>query len=130
MTDKSADTGDKKVDEASEQKPLEEPEALDREAAQQAAGGDEPGATDRGKLAPASFLGLVSGLATQAFVYLGFVENPVTGKKEADIASAKHVLDMLEMLKEKTDGNLDSQEATYLEDLLYNLRMAYVKQSG
>ncbi|MCD6406068.1 MAG: DUF1844 domain-containing protein [Planctomycetes bacterium] len=131
MVDKSPDTSGKKVDEAWKQKAQEETEALDREAvSEQAPEGEESGAPGRGQLPPATFLGLVSGLAAQAFVYLGFIENPVTGKKEADIASAGHLLDTLEMLKEKTDGNLDPQETAYLEDLLYNLRMAYVKESG
>jgi len=81
-------------------------------------------------LPPATFLGLVAGMAAQASVYLGMVENPLTGKLEKDLEAAKHIVDTLRMLKEKSAGNLTETESAYLEDLLYGLQMGYLRQTG
>ena len=144
MTDNVHDADEKRVDEGWKKKAREEREALEeQEAASKAAEGATVG-EDAGEGAPAgekgprggtrggelpqpTFAGFISGLATQAFVYMGLVENPLTGKKEKDLEAAQHVLDTMAMLQEKTSGNLTAEESAYLEDLLYNLRMGYVE---
>lgn len=83
---------------------------------------------EQGELPPVNFLGFIAGIAAQASIYLGFVENPFTGKKEEDLEAAKHVIDTLAMLRDKTKGNLDETESMYLGDLLYGLQMEYVKR--
>jgi hypothetical protein len=75
---------------------------------------------------PASFTLLCASLAAQVQVSLGVVAHPVTGKTERDLASAKHGIDLLDVLEAKTKGNLDESEAALLSRLLYDLRMAYV----
>jgi hypothetical protein len=77
----------------------------------------------------ASFLLFVSGIATQAYVHLGLVENPLTKKKEKDLDQAKYLIDVLNILEEKTKGNLTKDEQNYFQSLLYDLRMAYVECS-
>ena len=62
---------------------------------------------DRGVSAARDISSAYRGIAAQASICLGIVENPVTGKRETDIEAARHVIDMLEMLKAKTKGNLD-----------------------
>jgi hypothetical protein len=84
----------------------------------------------RGPMPPASFPFLVSTLSTQALISLGAVENPFTGKAERDLDQAKHFIDTLEMLQEKTRGNLSSQEQAMLDNVLYELRLAYVESTS
>ncbi len=58
---------------------------------------------------------------------LGTVEDPSTGKKQKDLAMAKHTIDMIAMLQEKTSGNLTDDEENLLKALVSELRMAYVE---
>lgn len=81
-------------------------------------------------LPPATFIGLVQVFATQAMLGLGDIENPITGKKEKDLDMAKYNIDMLQVLEEKTQGNLDIQEKNLLSQVLYDLRMRYVSAVG
>jgi len=79
---------------------------------------------------PASFALLVNTFATQAAVSLGAVPNPVTGKRETNLAEAKHFIDMLSVLEEKTRGNLSPDEDQLLKQVLFELRMSYVEAKG
>lgn len=76
-----------------------------------------------------SFTLFISGLATQSYMHLGLVENPLTKKKEKDLNHAKYLIDILNILEEKTRGNLTKDEQNYFQSLLYDLRMAYVECS-
>jgi len=75
---------------------------------------------------PADFTLLISMLATQAFSALGHIPDPATGKAEKHPEVAKHMIDLLAVLEEKTKGNLDPQEDAAMESVLHQLRMAYV----
>jgi hypothetical protein len=75
---------------------------------------------------PTSFLSLIMSLASNAASSLGMMPHPVTGETDVDLKTAKHWIDVLGMLEEKTRGNLDAQEAQVLEGLLADLRMQYV----
>ena len=82
---------------------------------------DIPGADD-----PASFVNFLSTLATNAAAALGAVPHPATGKRTVDLDTGKYWLDVLGMIRDKTHGNLHSQESRLLEGLLADLRMQYV----
>lgn len=69
-------------------------------------------------------------LALQASINLGQVSNPATNKKEEDMAQAKFIIDTLGLLKEKTKGNLTTEETNLLDNILYELRMQYVSKTG
>ena len=69
----------------------------------------------------------ITGLSMQALISLGDLEHPVNKKKEKDLNQAKYMIDTLDMIKEKTKGNLESNEEKFLEDTLYNLRMKYLE---
>ena len=71
----------------------------------------------------------LAGLYTQTLMALGLVESPVSGKKEARLEEAQYLIDTIKMLQEKTKGNLTQEESTYLENLLYDLRMRYIEAS-
>src|SRR5258708_4544504 len=75
---------------------------------------------------PASFLSLIMSLASNAASSLGMMPHPVTGETGVDLKTAKHWIDVLGMLEQKTRGNLDPQEEQVLESLLADLRMQYV----
>jgi len=77
----------------------------------------------------AKFTILVSSIATQVLVSLGAIENPLSKKKEVDLKSAKFSIDLLQLLADKTRGNLTATEKSYLDDVLYKLRMGYVAAS-
>lgn len=79
---------------------------------------------------PASFLSLIMSLASNAAASLGMMPHPVTGETGVDLKTAKHWIDVLGMLEQKTRGNLDGQEAQVLESLLADLRMQYVSFAG
>jgi hypothetical protein len=66
---------------------------------------------------------------TQGLVLLGEVPNPYTNKKEEDLEGARHTVDILSMLHEKTKGNLSKDEAQLLESVLYELRMKFMAKT-
>lgn len=68
----------------------------------------------------------ISNLATQALMFLGQFPNPITQKQEIRLEEARHVIDTLAILDEKTRGNLDAEEAQMMEGVLHELRMGYV----
>jgi serine/threonine protein phosphatase PrpC len=59
---------------------------------------------------------------------IGGVPHPETGKTYTDLESAMHTIEIIEMLEEKTEGNLDTEEQKLIESLLYDLRTAYVQE--
>jgi len=78
------------------------------------------------EMPPANFIVLMSTLATQSMSALGFIPDPMTGKPRVNRPMAKHFIDTLAMLQEKTKGNLTEEESAHLRDTLHQLRMAYV----
>jgi len=75
---------------------------------------------------PASFPMLLSTLVTQALAALGQVPNPETGKAEIHKPIARHYIDMLGILEEKTKGNLTDEEIEMLSGMVHQLRMVFV----
>ncbi|MCS6977457.1 MAG: DUF1844 domain-containing protein [Gemmatales bacterium] len=78
---------------------------------------------------PASFGVLISSLATQAAISLGDVPHPLTGKTEVNLGEARFHIDLLEVLQEKTKGNLTPEEAKALDAILFDLRMRFVEKA-
>ncbi len=74
------------------------------------------------------FSTFVLSLATSALYHLGLVEDPETHKTvPPDLSLARQTIDTLEILQEKTRGNLDDDERRLLESLMYELRMRFVE---
>jgi hypothetical protein len=71
----------------------------------------------------------ITTLALQASIALGAVANPATNKTEEDLTQAKFLIDTLGVLKEKTKGNLQNEESTLLDNVLYELRMHYITKA-
>ena len=68
--------------------------------------------------------------AQNAALFLGQIPNPKSGEPEVNLDLARMFIDQLEMIQEKTRGNLTNEEATVLRNALSNLQMAYVEASG
>lgn len=81
------------------------------------------------KIPEADFKFFATTLGMQAWIALGIIPNPMTKKAEENFNQAKFIIDTLDMLKEKTKGNLDKEESGLLEDMLYELRLAYVQKT-
>ncbi|HYL98518.1 MAG TPA: DUF1844 domain-containing protein [Blastocatellia bacterium] len=75
-----------------------------------------------------SFENLVNMLAVEAVMHLGLIENPAE-ERSVDLAAARHMIDMLGMLDQKTRGNLSPDEAELMEGVLADLRMQFVAVS-
>jgi hypothetical protein len=76
-----------------------------------------------------TFESFVASMATQALIQLGEMPAPPGIKIPKDLSSAKNTIDILNMLKEKTSGNLDSKEQRMLDELIHNLRLNFVNKS-
>ena len=88
------------------------------------------GGTRPGEMPPASIETLVSTIATQALFALGAIPDPATGQRYQSLDLARHHIDMLSVLNDKTQGNLTEEEAEVLKQSLYELRQAYIKIAG
>jgi hypothetical protein len=77
-----------------------------------------------------NFASFLISLGTQAFMHLGDIPNPLTQQREKDLPAAKQMIDLLGMLQEKTKGNLDADEERLLQQLLLDLRLRYVRETG
>jgi hypothetical protein len=76
----------------------------------------------------ADFSFFLTTLAIQASIFLGYTENPITNKKEENLDQAKFIIDTLDMLKDKTRGNLSPEEENLLESVLYDLKTQYISK--
>ena len=80
-----------------------------------------------------SFASFVTTLGMQAFVALGEFQGSASPEAEApqvDLAQAKSLIDILQILSEKTKGNLTEEEAAMFQEILYGLKMKFVEKSG
>lgn len=96
------------------------------EAAKQAPAEDAAGGTG---LPAANFETLISTMATQAMFAMGVIPDPRTGQRVQHLDLARHHVDMLTVIDEKTRGNLDDDEKKLLSTTLYELRNNYIALS-
>ena len=86
------------------------------------------GDADSGELPKVDFSTFVLSLGTTALYQLGAVPDPASGATvEADPLVAQQTIDTLEMIRDKTRGNLDEEERKLIDSLLYELRMRFVE---
>lgn len=79
---------------------------------------------------PMDFTTFCLSLASSALMHLGLEPYPDSNAVEKNLPLAKQTIDILQMLEEKTRGNLTADETKLLQTLLYDLRMRYVEESG
>jgi hypothetical protein len=85
---------------------------------------------EQARLPEITFASLLVSLSSTAFVSLGAVPDPESGKTEKNLPLAKQTIDLLGMLREKTRNNLTLEEDNLFDHLLYDLQMAYVREVG
>ena len=77
-----------------------------------------------------NFPTFIFSLNASALLHLGVIDDPATGKKVKNLPLGKQTIDILGMLEEKTKGNLSKEEENLLKNILYELRIIYVKEQG
>ena len=87
----------------------------------------QPTEQERPQLPPVDFSAFIAELGTTALAYLGGFQNPETKEILVDLEMAKRTIDTIDLLKEKTKGNLTAPESNLLDNTLYNLRMTYIR---
>jgi len=94
----------------------------------------EPSKTDASEEQPQfpaiNFPTFVVSLNASTLLHLGAIEDPTSGQKTKNLPMAKQTIDILSMLEEKTAGNLNNEEKNLLKNILYDLRLMYVKEKG
>ena len=104
----------------------------EKEAARQAEESSKSAGARRpahpGPLPPADLFFLIGTLYIQGAMALGMLPNPVTKKAEVQLEQAKHSIDLLVVLQQKTEGNRTPEETAELEAALHELRMVYVSR--
>lgn len=79
---------------------------------------------------PVNFTNFVISLSTSALFHFGDFPEFEGGKAEKNLPAAKQTIDILDMLNEKTKGNLDANEQNLIQGVLYELKMRYVKEKS
>ncbi len=113
-------------------------EAREQDKARTAAGEQASTAAPKAQAAPASgantanrseinFATFIVGLSTQALLHLGEIPDPSSNHPVRDLVAAQQLIDILGLLRDKTRGNLDHDEAGLLDSILFDLRMKYVE---
>ncbi len=74
-----------------------------------------------------TFEAFVMSLNTSVLYHLGEIADPMTGKREKNLDLARHGIDTLVLMEEKTKGNLSDDEAKMLKDLLYDVKLKFVQ---
>ena len=77
-----------------------------------------------------SFPTFLLSLHTSALINLGLIPDPMTNQQRLSIEAARQNIDLLEILKDKTTGNLTEEESKLIDNILYELRMAYLEVSN
>ena len=84
---------------------------------------------EKGGHLPIDFISFIGSLGATCLMYLGETVSPDQPEGTKDLKAAKQMIDLLDLLKAKTEGNLDKDEAASLDNLLYNLRVRFVKEA-
>ena len=77
-----------------------------------------------------SFSSFLSTLGMQAFFSLGEIQDPASPEIKTDLAQAKYLIDVIQILSDKTNGNLSEEEGVMIKELLYGLKMKFVEKSA
>jgi len=79
---------------------------------------------------PLDFSSIVLPFFTQALIKLGQIKDPIVNKEDENLVLAKRLIDLLDLLNERTKGNLKSEEEKFLSSCLHQLRMAYLEKAN
>lgn len=122
----------RKEETASPQTEAPKSEAPGEEAkqAQVPPGTDAPTGEEETPLPEVNFASFIFSLSTTAMYHFGDIPDPLSGETRRNLTAAKQTIDILSILKAKTEGNLDPTEKELLDGILYELRMRFVKEKS
>jgi hypothetical protein len=109
---------------------LKEMEAEQEEKLEEKPEAEEKKEQESTPLPEVNFNSLIFSLSSSALFHLGEIADPQTGEKKKDLPLAKHAIDTIDMLEEKTKGNLTEEEAGFVQNVLTDLRWRYIKAAG
>lgn len=95
---------------------------IDKDRSAPAAAGSSPASA---RATSPEFFNFLKSLATQALMSLGEIPNPMSGHAEIDLATAKEMIDLLGVLKQKTQGNCSAEEKTVFDTFLPELQLKF-----
>jgi hypothetical protein len=78
---------------------------------------------------PLDFSSLILPFYTQALIKLGMAKDPFSNKEQINLELAKRLIDLLGLLKERTEGNLKPEEEKFLAACLQQLKMVYMEKA-
>ena len=116
---------------AREKEEKEAPAAEEKTEAETKEADEKPDAGDQEpplQFPEINFATFVASLNASALLQLGAIEDPTTGTKNKNLPMAKQTIDILSMMQEKTTGKLSKEEENLLKNILYDLRLMYVKE--
>lgn len=73
------------------------------------------------------FSGFILSLNTSALIHLGEIPDPESKQRVVNLPAARHTINILEIIIEKTEGNLSEEEHKLINDIIYDLRMKVIK---
>jgi hypothetical protein len=76
------------------------------------------------------FGSFILSLTSTAFIHLGEMEDPMTHTRQVQLEAARQMIDIIDMLRAKTKGNLDAQESELIDQVLYELKMRYAERAA
>jgi Domain of unknown function (DUF1844). len=86
--------------------------------------------TNQGEAFKMDFSAFMLSLNASALIHLGEIPDPQSRERTVNLSSAKHTIEILEIIKDKTKGNLENEEERLLDDIIFNLRMRYLKDTS
>lgn len=119
------ESGDVRQDELNKEEPATDEKS---ENASETARDDERKEQLEDHYMEVNFSSFVLSLSTSAMYHFGDFPDPVSKKAERNLSAAKQTIDILTMLKDKTEGNLDEGEKSLIDGMLFELRIRYVKE--
>ncbi|MCU0614915.1 MAG: DUF1844 domain-containing protein [Desulfobacterales bacterium] len=128
FSSESQETGKDEIPEKEELKNNEPEKEAEEPKAQETIKSQEKSNRQETNLPKINFQTFILSLNSSVLVQLGIIEDPMTGITEKNLSLAKQTIDILGMLDEKTRGNLDKDEEMMLKNILYDLRMMYVRE--
>ncbi len=108
----------------------EKKEPPKKEAKEESVSAEEQKTEPQAPLPEINFATFIISLNASALVHLGVIDDPATGKKVKNLPMGKQTIDILGLLEEKTKGNLSKEEENLMKNILYDLRIIYVKEQG
>lgn len=89
----------------------------------------EPAGKEKQRVTSKPFLNLLHSLGFQVMMHLGEIPNPDTGAKEPNLEAARQIIDLITQIREKTQGNLSTEENEFFSTVLPELQLKFAQHT-